>query len=900
MLMSSNWKARGSAWIAATLLAFVAVAADAAPERQYSVAPLPEWVDMLATPALVEGQSGDRAMLLVDNQVSLLDTEPEWFYRRVSAVLAGSSVADAAELRVDFDPAYAQVILHGAWVERSGVRQDRLASARIETLRREERLEQQLLDGQLTLHVVLDDVRVGDIVEYAVSVRGDNPVLAGHFSLREDLSAGLPTQLRQLRVLRPADHHLESHVSGVGLEHSRTVQDGAVDERWLRRDLPALRAEDRVPAWFFDGPRVELSSMRGWDEVVAWALPLYAGSDAPEIATVAEELGLVRGRAEEADVLAAIRFVQDEIRYTGVELGAHAYTPYAPGEVLRRRYGDCKDKAQLLTGLLRYLGLRADPALVNVEEREHLAEVLPNPRAFDHVIVRFEYVGNEYWIDATVARQRGDLAHRVQADFGQALLIAPGERGLREMPSASGEVPFVDIEETIDLRGIDPAQDGPANYRIRTVYRGSQADRVRGDFASGSAESVGAGYTEWVGLYYPGSRMQAPPTTEDDESNNTFTVHEHYTIEGIWQDSENTAGMREATFWLSEIDRALAQPTAGARRSPWALGNPEHLRQRVTVLLDSDWPAADEPLELLTNHIDYTGRTITEGATLQMEGELRTFGRHVAADVVPAFRRDVGRIENTLGYTITQSYAADDGPQARLSSSTSILVDWRLLPLLGGLVMLWAWVIICGVKRSVSTRWGMLFRPRATVGAGIAVWRPWSVFVLLMASSLATDVLDPDIYALRETIGMGVIIAMMLALAFMSFAVAWLVSLLMAWVGRRFGGRGRTMDVVTAMAWSQVPTAALLPLTLLALALYGIDGLAWNGAIQTSLPAVLLWAAGLLPMALWATVLWFPAFATAQRFSLVRSIWATLVPIAVLVVLGIAVIVVARVLGGSG
>jgi hypothetical protein len=36
-----------------------------------------------------------------------------------------------------------------------------------------------------------------------------------------------------------------------------------------------------------------------------------------------------------------------EIRYTGLELGSGAYRPTPPAEVLRRRYGDCKDKTLL-------------------------------------------------------------------------------------------------------------------------------------------------------------------------------------------------------------------------------------------------------------------------------------------------------------------------------------------------------------------------------------------------------------------------------------------------------------------------------------------------------------------------------------------------------------------------
>jgi hypothetical protein len=46
-----------------------------------------------------------------------------------------------------------------------------------------------------------------------------------------------------------------------------------------------------------------------------------------------------------------------EVRYTGVELGAGSIVPRPPAETLRRKFGDCKDKAVLLAALLRKLDI---------------------------------------------------------------------------------------------------------------------------------------------------------------------------------------------------------------------------------------------------------------------------------------------------------------------------------------------------------------------------------------------------------------------------------------------------------------------------------------------------------------------------------------------------------------
>ncbi|MFX8207373.1 transglutaminase domain-containing protein, partial [Acinetobacter baumannii] len=84
----------------------------------------------------------------------------------------------------------------------------------------------------------------------------------------------------------------------------------------------------------------------------------------------------------EARLLAALRFVQREVRYLGIEMGANSHAPHPPETVLPRRYGDCKDKTLLTLTLLGRLGIPASPALVHTTERQAAAERLPTPWAF--------------------------------------------------------------------------------------------------------------------------------------------------------------------------------------------------------------------------------------------------------------------------------------------------------------------------------------------------------------------------------------------------------------------------------------------------------------------------------------------------------------------------------------
>jgi transglutaminase-like putative cysteine protease len=60
----------------------------------------------------------------------------------------------------------------------------------------------------------------------------------------------------------------------------------------------------------------------------------------------------------------AVEKLNREIRYTGIEFAEASVVPRTPAEVLKRKFGDCKDKAALAVALLRAAGIEAHVALL--------------------------------------------------------------------------------------------------------------------------------------------------------------------------------------------------------------------------------------------------------------------------------------------------------------------------------------------------------------------------------------------------------------------------------------------------------------------------------------------------------------------------------------------------------
>jgi transglutaminase-like putative cysteine protease len=854
------------------------------PASAHRVGPPPAWVEWLPLPAATDAPGGDRVALLVDDQISLNGPEPERFYRRVSRVTGSTGIEDAGDFSVEYDPSFERVVLHGVWVERGGERTDRLASARVDTLQREQGLESGLIDGRLTVHVVLDDIRVGDTVDFSVSVNGINPALGNRYWNRYWLDFGVPTVLRRVRLLAPEGRRLETRIGGEGLQHELIRRAGVVDQRWSLQDGKPRPSEDRVPDWYFDGPSIEIADTASWADIVQWALPLYALQDPASIEAIAAEIGLERGQTDEDGILRAIRFVQDEVRYTGLELGAGAYRPRPPVEVARSRFGDCKDKVMLLVALLRYGGVEAAPALVDVDEREHLADRLPSPRVFDHVIVRLLHAGQTYWIDATNDHQRGRLRTLAQAEYGRALVVAAGERELREIALAEQAEPRIDIEEVIDLREKDGSLAERGEYRIHAVYRGADADDMRRSFAVDSADAMGERFLRAVAEYYPDIEQVRPPSFRDDPEANEFATDEHYSMPAIWTPLEEGKG-KEANFSLSEIDRALLAPKAVARRAPWDLGERSHVRQKLEVQLDGDWPVEDEQHRVANDHLSFDGRVWSDGRTLKLEGQLRKLADTVPAREVAKLRRDVDALSEHLNYGITLNEDAAGELQWQG------LFDARLVALLLGVAALGAWVVWSARSSSTAPVLGILFRPRATVRAAIDARRTPLAFGLLFIAGLGSVLFEEEALRALDEGRLGMLMLLGGAAGVGAVFTGSISAGIYAVAGSLLGGKGRLTDVFIAGAHAQLPFIGLVPVLALAFGLYGGQVLLDPQQIHW-LPLLLL-ILTVVPMLVWSILLWFATLAEAHRTSIARAVWIGLSPAAV-VLLVIALVVAAR------
>ncbi len=162
------------------------------------------------------------------------------------------------------------------------------------------------------------------------------------------------------------------------------------------RGLPAIDPPALAPAGAAVRPvlRYAWGEAGDWNDVGRWYRRLLAAVPRGSPAVTAQARELIAGIDDPRQRLEALlAFMQRQVRYVAVEVGIGGFQPSAPGAVLERRWGDCKDKATLLIDLLDEAGIEAHPALILSATDRRIDAEFPSPWQFNHLIVALPAAG---------------------------------------------------------------------------------------------------------------------------------------------------------------------------------------------------------------------------------------------------------------------------------------------------------------------------------------------------------------------------------------------------------------------------------------------------------------------------------------------------------------------------
>jgi transglutaminase-like putative cysteine protease len=582
--------------------------------------------------------------ILKDRQINAQNNES--FNHEVRQVLTPAGVNYGSHIKVDYDPSYQLLTFHWVKVWRGTNALNRLDPDKIELTQAGLDTGQLLFNAEKSALLLLEDVRVGDVIDYAYTVQGNNPIFAGSFTHAIDAQAYYPMERSTTRLLWPLTRRLYVKNHGTDVKYTAVRKGDVTEFAWDFRKVPGWRIEPPLPIWYQPLPWVQLSEFQKWADVNRLVLGLFTNTAplSPELARQISEWK--RLPTPEDRVLAALRFVQDEIRYLGIETGESGYKPGAPSAVFARRFGDCKDKSFLLVTILRALGVEAWPTLVNTTLRQTVFEMHPSTAVFDHAIALVNLAGQSFWLDATANYQRGPLSVRSWRNYGCGLVIRPGATALTIIPPCP-VLPKTTVTEYVRLGNLD----GDSDLKLITVAEGSDAEMYRQHYTTTARQDIEQAHLNYYAKFYSDISETAPLVYTDNEDQNKIEVDEFYSVRRIW------SRLPDETFfhcriYPENIEAVINSPAVSMRTMPLGIAYPVHqfFHAEITV---PDLPIIRADDQVVDNPAFYFRRVVSIGTgRLLLDYEFRSLSDVVPTEAVPNYIRQLNSVVDLLGYTI--------------------------------------------------------------------------------------------------------------------------------------------------------------------------------------------------------------------------------------------------------
>ncbi len=177
-------------------------------------------------------------------------------------------------------------------------------------------------------------------------------------------------------------------------EEKPTEENGSV--QWQLADVPRIENEPHRPpsmglagsvVFTFFNDKMPGKSFRNWSDLGTWYTQLSSDvrSASPALSQKVQELAPASLPLVQR-IKALAGFAQHDVRYVAIEIGVGGYKPHTASDVFTHRYGDCKDKATVLSAMLAQIGVKSYYIIVNATRGVVTRDVPPSLR-FNHMIL---------------------------------------------------------------------------------------------------------------------------------------------------------------------------------------------------------------------------------------------------------------------------------------------------------------------------------------------------------------------------------------------------------------------------------------------------------------------------------------------------------------------------------
>lgn len=468
-------------------------------------------------------------------------------------------------------------------------------------------------DGVLRT-VIFPGVQPGSRVHLVFGKRRAKPLEAGTYSYFVE-PTGEPVEFQRLIFDLPAGMPLHADARGY-VALAPVTANGRTRYVFDYRHGPYAPLEAGAVAYVNWGDRLMVSTVPDFAAFAARYREAAADRSATDPSIAALSQALTAGTDDPHEKARRIYdWMRFNIRYVALFLGETEAVPHRAVDILRNRYGDCKDHVALFTALLAAAGIRAGTAMLNLGPVYTLPDVPGyGADAINHVIA---------WLP----------------DLGLFADTSSGGIAFGYLPAGVMDRPTLLVDDGVLARtpatqphsrsarlAIEVGRDGDAAYRYHVEDDGAGAEPERNTFRRATreaAQQVAAQRLRQTGLSGTAHlATSATAATSGPFWTTTGGTLDHF----VWPDGTTALPALSSLSGgiATQIDYWLAQPR---RTQAWACVGGD-FDEAAQIVLPAGVRVTDVPRDAAVESgaLAYTARYVFDPASRTVQIE-----RHLAA-----------------------------------------------------------------------------------------------------------------------------------------------------------------------------------------------------------------------------------------------------------------------------
>ncbi|MBV8390342.1 MAG: DUF3857 domain-containing transglutaminase family protein [Mucilaginibacter sp.] len=264
------------------------------------------------------------------------------------------------------------------------------------------------------------------------------------------------------------------------------TSDGSYDVyTWQVKNLKAIKKEDQSEPWTVLPNVVFATSLfncygypgdfNSWQSFGKWIQGLnndMCTLSAPRIADIKKMTDTIKTDREKVKFL--YKYMQQNMRYVGIQLGIGGYKPFPATFVDDKKYGDCKALSNYMRALLKAADIPSYYALIRAGANQEPADLNFPYNSFSHAILCVPLKRDTIWLECTSNTQPfGELGSFTENR--NALLITEDGGKLVNTPRSTPQENKFNSEVHIELQ-----PDGSAKAHVKVLSTGGYRDMFIG------------------------------------------------------------------------------------------------------------------------------------------------------------------------------------------------------------------------------------------------------------------------------------------------------------------------------------------------------------------------------------------------------------------------------------